>query len=163
MTAQPLLSSTILKRVMTVFLCVLTLKKVMAPSNDNVLGLMRVMCGTRVTLLSFGTREYTICYQAGCIPFKTFHYNLNEIQVVWHKSSENSISKSKYARLNGPILVHCCPYFIYISRKELNWFFSWMNRSIPVPFQLSRNGSRSDQDPKKLECVPERELLRSVP
>ena len=36
--------------------------------------------------------------------------------MVWHKSSENSISKSKYARLNGPILVHCCPYFIYISK-----------------------------------------------
>ena len=58
MTAQSLLSSTILKRVMTVFLFVLTQKRVMAPSNDNVLGLMRVMCGTRVTLLSFGTREY---------------------------------------------------------------------------------------------------------
>ena len=58
MTAQSLLSSTILKRVMTVFLFVLTQKRVMAPSNDNMLGLMRVMCGTRVTLLSFGTREY---------------------------------------------------------------------------------------------------------
>ena len=58
MTAQPLLSSTILMRVMTVFLFVLTQKRVMAPFNDNVLGLMRVMCGTRVTLLSFGTREY---------------------------------------------------------------------------------------------------------
>ena len=58
MTAQPLLSSTILIRVMTVFLFVLTQKRVMAPFNDNVLGLMRVMCGTRVTLLSFGTREY---------------------------------------------------------------------------------------------------------
>ena len=58
MTAQPLLSSTILIRVMTVFLFVLTQKRVMAPFNDNVLGLMRVMCGTRVTLLSFGTKEY---------------------------------------------------------------------------------------------------------
>ena len=45
-------------RVMTVFLFALTQKRVMAPFNDNVLGLMRVMCGTRVTLLSFGTREY---------------------------------------------------------------------------------------------------------
>ena len=60
MTAKPLLSSTILIRVMTVFLFVLTQKRVMAPFNDNVLGLMRVMCGTRVTLLSFGTREYTL-------------------------------------------------------------------------------------------------------
>ena len=58
MTAQSLLSSTILMRVMTVFLFVLTQKRVMAPFNDNVLGLMRVMCGTRVTLLSFGTKEY---------------------------------------------------------------------------------------------------------
>ena len=57
MTAQPLLSSTILTRVMTVFLFVLTQKRVMAPFNDNVLGLMRVMCGTKVTLLSFGTRD----------------------------------------------------------------------------------------------------------
>ena len=38
-----------------------------------------------------------------------------------------------------------------------------MNRSIPDPFQLSRKGSRSDQDPKKAECDPDRELLRSVP
>ena len=45
-------------RVMTVFLFVLTQKRVMAPFNDNVLGLMRVMCGIRVTLLSFGTKEY---------------------------------------------------------------------------------------------------------
>ena len=60
MTAQPLLSSTILIRVMTVFLFALTQKRVMAPFNDNVLGLMRVMCGTRVTLLSFGTREYIL-------------------------------------------------------------------------------------------------------
>ena len=43
---------------MTLFLFVLTQKRVMAPSNDNMLGLMRVMCGTRVRLLSFGTREY---------------------------------------------------------------------------------------------------------
>ena len=63
MIAQSLLSSIILKRVMTVFLFVLTQKRVMAPSNDNVLGLMRVMCGTRVTLLSFGTREY-FCFKA---------------------------------------------------------------------------------------------------
>ena len=48
--------------VVTVFLFVLTQKRVMAPFNDNVLGLMRVMCGTRVTLLSFGTREYVIAY-----------------------------------------------------------------------------------------------------
>ena len=60
MTAQPSLSSTILMRVMTVFLFMLTQKRVMAPFNDNVLGLMRVMCGTRVTLLSFGTREYAV-------------------------------------------------------------------------------------------------------
>ena len=40
MTAQSLLSSTILKRVMTVFLFVLTQKRVMAPFNDNVLGLV---------------------------------------------------------------------------------------------------------------------------
>ena len=38
-----------------------------------------------------------------------------------------------------------------------------MNRSIPDPFQLSRKGSRSVQDPKKVECDPDRELLRSVP
>ena len=38
-----------------------------------------------------------------------------------------------------------------------------MNRSIPDPFQLSGKGSRSDQDPKKVECDPDRELLRSVP
>ena len=44
--AQPLLCSTILMRVMTVFLFVLTQKRVMAPFNDSVLGLMRVMCGT---------------------------------------------------------------------------------------------------------------------
>ena len=43
---------------MTVFLFVLTQKRVIGPFNDNVLGLMRVMCGTRVMLLSFGTREY---------------------------------------------------------------------------------------------------------
>ena len=48
-------------------------------------------------------------------------------------------------------------------KLELNWFFSWMNRSIPDPFQLSRKGSRSIQDPKKVECDPDRELLRSVP
>ena len=30
----------------------------LAPFNDDVLGLMRVMCRTRVTLLSFGTKEY---------------------------------------------------------------------------------------------------------
>ena len=64
MTAKPLLSSTILIRVMTVFLFVLTQKRVMAPFNDNVLGLMRVMCGTRVTLLSFGTREYTTLWRS---------------------------------------------------------------------------------------------------
>ena len=38
-----------------------------------------------------------------------------------------------------------------------------MNRSIPDPFQLSRKGSRSIQDPKKVECDPDLELLRSVP
>ena len=59
MTAQPLLSSTILIRVMTVFLFVLTQKRVMTAFTNNVLGLMKVMCGTRVTLLSFSTREYT--------------------------------------------------------------------------------------------------------
>ena len=59
MTAQPLLSSTILIRVMTVFLFVLTQKRVMTAFTNNVLGLMKVMCGTRVTWLSFGTREYT--------------------------------------------------------------------------------------------------------
>ena len=58
MTAQPLLCRTILMRVMTDFPFVLTQKRVMAPFNDYVLGLMRVMCRTRVTLLSFGTREY---------------------------------------------------------------------------------------------------------
>ena len=58
MTAQPLLSSTILIIVMTVFLFVLTQKRVMTAFTNNVLGLMKVMCGTRVTLLSFGTREY---------------------------------------------------------------------------------------------------------
>ena len=52
MTAQPLISSTTLMRVMTVFLFVLIQKRVMAPFTDNILGLMRV------TLLSFGTREY---------------------------------------------------------------------------------------------------------
>ena len=44
---------------MTVFLFLLTQKRVMTSFNDNVLGLMRVMCGTRVTLLSFGTKEYS--------------------------------------------------------------------------------------------------------
>ena len=63
MTAKSLLSSTILKRVLTVFLFVLTQKRVMAPSNDNVLGLMRVMCGTRVKLLSFGSREYAVAFK----------------------------------------------------------------------------------------------------
>ena len=58
MTAQLLLSSSDLMRVMTIFLFVFTQKRVMAPFNDNVLGLMRVICRTRVTLLSFGTREY---------------------------------------------------------------------------------------------------------
>ena len=43
---------------MTVFLFVLTQKRVMTAFTNNVLGLMKVMCGTRVTLLSFGTREY---------------------------------------------------------------------------------------------------------
>ena len=43
---------------MTVFLFVLIQKRVMAHFTDDVLGLMRVMYGTRVTLLSFGTREY---------------------------------------------------------------------------------------------------------
>ena len=38
-----------------------------------------------------------------------------------------------------------------------------MNRSIPDPFQLSRKGSRSVQDPEKVECNPDLELLRSVP
>ena len=49
------------------------------------------------------------------------------------------------------------------TKKELNWFFSWMNRSIPDPFQFSRKGSRSVQDPKKVECNPDLELMRSVP
>ena len=44
---------------MTVFLFVLTQKRVMTAFTNNVLGLMKVMCGTRVTLLSFGTREYS--------------------------------------------------------------------------------------------------------
>ena len=44
---------------MTVFLFVLTQKRVMTAFTNNVLGLMKVMCGTRVTLLSFGTKEYT--------------------------------------------------------------------------------------------------------
>ena len=57
MTAQPSISSAILMRVMTVFLFVLIQKKVMTAFTNNVLGLMKVMCGTRVTLLSFGTRE----------------------------------------------------------------------------------------------------------
>ena len=60
MTAQPLLSSTILIIVMTVFLFVLTQKRVMTAFTNNVLGLMKVMCGTRVTWLSFGTREYMV-------------------------------------------------------------------------------------------------------
>ena len=60
MTAQPLLSGTILIIVMTVFLFVLTQKRVMTAFTNNVLGLMKVMCGTRVTLLSFGTREYLV-------------------------------------------------------------------------------------------------------
>ena len=34
-------------------------KRVMAPFTYNVLGLTKVMCEARVTLLSFGTREYT--------------------------------------------------------------------------------------------------------
>ena len=58
MTAQPFLISTILTRVMTVFLFVLAPKRVMTHFNDDVFGLMRVMCGTIVTLLSFSTREY---------------------------------------------------------------------------------------------------------
>ena len=60
MTAQPLRSSTILIIVMTVFLFVLTQKRVMTAFTNNVLGLMKVMCGTRVTWLSFGTREYLL-------------------------------------------------------------------------------------------------------
>ena len=66
MTAQSLLRSTILKRVMTVFLFVLTQKRVMVPIHDNVLGLMRVMCGTRVTLLAFSTREYWFSLYLRC-------------------------------------------------------------------------------------------------
>ena len=38
--------------------CRLVLIRVMGDHLVKVLGLMRVMCGTRVTLLSFGTREY---------------------------------------------------------------------------------------------------------
>ena len=45
---------------MTVFLFVLIQKSVMTAFTNNVLGLMRVMCGTSVTLLSFGTREYVV-------------------------------------------------------------------------------------------------------
>ena len=48
---------TILMRVMTVFLFVLIQKRVMAPFTDNEFGLMRVTYRTRVTLLSFGTRQ----------------------------------------------------------------------------------------------------------
>ena len=61
MNPQLFLCSTILMRVMTVFLYVLIQKRVMAHFTDNVLGLMRAMCGTRVTLLSFGTKEYDFC------------------------------------------------------------------------------------------------------
>ena len=71
MTAQPLLGSTILMRVMTVFLFVLIQKRLMAPFTDNTLGLMRVMCGTRVTLLSLGTREY--------------HHWLDSFVVLWYR------------------------------------------------------------------------------
>ena len=52
---------------------------------------------------------------------------------------------------------------VFSFKLELNWFFSWMNRSIPDPLQLSRKGSRSVQDPKKVECNPDLELMRSVP
>ena len=49
----------ILKRGMTIHLQKgLIQKRVMAPFIGNVLGLMRVMCGTRDTCLSLSTREY---------------------------------------------------------------------------------------------------------
>ena len=99
MTAQSLLSSTILKRVMTVFLFVLTQKRVMAPSNDNVLGLMRVMCGTRVALLSFGTREY-VEYAGGfywCI-FNQFMTNL--WWILPHKSKREQACCSQVWLVN---------------------------------------------------------------
>ena len=48
----------ILKRGMTLHLQKgLIQKRVMAPFTGNVLGLMRVMCGTRDTCLSLSTRE----------------------------------------------------------------------------------------------------------
>ena len=63
--------------IMTVFLFVLTQKRVMAHFNDNVLGLMRVTCGTRVTLLSFSTREYGIIISVcECLGLKVLFYYL---------------------------------------------------------------------------------------
>ena len=48
-------------------------------------------------------------------------------------------------------------------QKDLIWVFLNVTRSIPDPIQLSGNGSRSDQDPKKMECDPDRDLPRSDP
>ena len=44
---------------------------------------------------------------------------------------------------------------------ELIFFLNEPIQSRSIP--LSRKGSRSDQDPKIMECDPDRELLRSVP
>ena len=38
-----------------------------------------------------------------------------------------------------------------------------ITQSVPDQIQLSGKGSRSGQDPKKVECDPDLELLRSVP
>ena len=46
----------------------------MGPLNDNVLGLMRVMCRTRIKLLSFGTREYLVVFRVLKDKFESFMF-----------------------------------------------------------------------------------------
>ena len=50
----------------------LILMRVMGEHLVKVMGLMRVMCGTRVTLLSFGTREYV--EKCHILQKKSLHY-----------------------------------------------------------------------------------------
>ena len=72
-------------------------------SNDNVLGLMRVMCGTGVTLLSFGTREYYLHRSMYSTPLEVCMYTRVTLlsfgtRVVWRFSEHYA---QKYFSIDG--------------------------------------------------------------
>ena len=78
----------------------------MAPFNDNVLGLMRVMCGTRVTLLSFGTKEYfifSIISREGSHAMVSFlnRMYLFSLSIVVEKEG-NVLPVPEFVRRDGP-------------------------------------------------------------